>query len=926
MKFGILGRLQVVDDDMCTVPVAAPRQRAVLAALLLNANRILPADALAETLWDGAPPAGAANTVRAYVMRLRKSLGSGAAARIETHDPGYLIHVEPDEFDATAFDALCRQAGAAVRAGDQWGEATVQATRALALWRGSPLIDVPSRVLRDAWVPHYELQHLQLLEWRIEAELASGGSDALIPEINSLVKQNALREPLYRLQMLALAHADRPGEALAVYREARAVLIEQLGVEPGAELQRLHQLILNGANVRMRPKRSAQTQLIPRQLPADTRIFTGRGAELDELLAVAETSTAGTEAGMVVVSAIDGMGGIGKSALAVHAAHRLAAQFPDGQLFVDLRGYAADLEPLPPEEALDHLLRSLGVAPEQISGDLASRAALYRTQLAGTKTLIVLDNAAGASQVRPLLPGEPGSLVLITSRRRLPGLDDAHSLTLGVLSDSEAAALLHKAAGPGRIPAQHAGISELIRLCGNLPLALRIAGSRLRHHRSLQVDRFIDQLRDEQHGRLAALEDEDRGLAAVFNTSYASLTRAERRLYRSLSVVPGPDFDVSACAALIGLEPRETERLLESLLDHSLLLQHSPGRYRFHDLVRIHARECAEVDEDPVELERVLIHLCTWYVRTALAASRQIYPRRSVIDIDGGEPVGAKSFNSRDAALVWCDAERANLIAAVHACGARGLRALAWQLPVALAPYFNLRKAWQDWIATHEIGLLCAQQSGDRYGEAHVQVGLGRAYTDLKRFDEADHFYQQAADGYRELGHESELLRVMINLAALYNQRGWSERGYDASQEALRIARAIGDTHSQSVVLGNLGTACAELGRLDEAVDHFRRALAMREAENDRYGQGLQLQNLAEALRELGRNSESAECCARAMKIHLEDGNRYGEAVASLSLGDLALDRSDPTEARGHWTRALTLFEDLGSPRAAEAANRLNSL
>lgn len=895
-------------------------------------------------LWKSGPR-GAINTLRTYVMRLRKALGAQGAERIETREPGYLARLEPDELDLALFNTLSAQTEAAVRQDGSWEKAASSATAALALWRESPLIDVPSQVLHDEWLPLLELRHLQVLEWRIEADLMTGGTDALIPEVSALIKRHPLRESLYRLLMMSLARADRAGEALAVYREARSVLIDQLGVEPGTEVQRLHRAILAGETpplptahpgaalkqpARTGPaspptrRESAQSREIPRQLPADTRMFTGRETELARVMALAARAHAGTAAGMVLISALDGMGGVGKTALAVHAAHRLAGEFPDGQLYVDLRGHTPGLDPLPPEDALEYLLRSVGVPADRISGDLAARAALYRTHIADTRTLIILDNAATAAQVRPLLPGRVGSFVLVTSRRRLDGLEDAHPLTLGALSDAEAVALLDKVAGVGRLEPGHAAVGELIQLCGHLPLALRIVGARLRRHRAERIENLVERLREEG-GRLTGLRDEDRDLAAVFNSSYAELSRQEQELYRALSLVPGTDADAPATAALLGVDAREAGRLLESLLEHSMLLEHTPGRYRFHDLVRIHAAQLAEKDDGPAHRDDALERLCQWYLGTAHAASRLINPHRTEIVVRPGsiEPL---SFASQDAALAWCDIERGNLVAAIHSRTRHAPGPFGWQLPVVLAPYFNQRKQWSEWIATHEAGLRSARQSADKYGEARIQVGLGRAYTDLREFDKAESYYNAAAALYRESGHQRELLRVLANLASLANQRGWARKAYEANTEALALARTLGDPHAEGVVLGNLGAGCGSLGMFDEAVEHMRRALAIREALGDRYGQAMNLQNLAEALRELGRPQESAEHCSRALKIQREDGNRYGEATTLLYLGLLERDQNRPDAARGHWESAYSIFEELGSPRVAEIDALLSSL
>jgi DNA-binding SARP family transcriptional activator len=604
MRLMLLGSLQLVDDAGERITVTGPRQRILLAALAAHANQPVSLDALAEVVWDGAPPPGSIATLRTHLARLRRCLGPRIARRIVTRVPGYAIELGDDELDLLAFENHCRRAGAALRCADN-AQASASGALALSLSRGEPLSDVPSQLLRDSLVPQLERQRVQVTEDWIEAELRLGRHEPVLEQLRYLTARYPLRERFHAQLMLALAHSGRRAEALTAYQDARTTLVAELGVEPGRELRTLHERMLAGdeeppdaPRSGQAPARSPATE-VPRQLPAAAGHFTGRDAELAWLTGLAPCCDPQAAAGgTVVITAIDGMAGIGKTALAVHAAHRVSDRFPDGQLFVDLHGYTKGHPPREPGDALGMLLRALQVPAQRIPEDTQERAALYRQRLAGTKTLVLLDNAADEAQVRPLLPAEPGCLVLVTSRRRLKGLDDARSVSLDLLTPRDAVALLHAVAGPGRVPADDPLLDEIAHRCGRLPLALRIAGALLRHRPAWNPDHLTALLRDE-HRRVSALSDGERDLATVLDLSYTGLSGRHRLLLRRLGLVPGPDADAYAAAALLDTDPDTATGLLEDLADHNLLIAHAPGRYRLHDLIRAHARTLAVTDPAP---------------------------------------------------------------------------------------------------------------------------------------------------------------------------------------------------------------------------------------------------------------------------------------------------------------------------------------
>ena len=532
MRFALLGPLQVRGDDG-PVQIRGTLRRTLLAALLLHRGSAVSADRLSELIWAGRPPAAAAASLYNQVLRLRQALGADGE-RIRAVAPGYLIRVEPGELDLTEFTELCARAGRRAAAAD-WPRAARHYRAALALWRGEMLADVPA-LHGQVSIHRYEEDRLLALQGRIEAELALGRQDELVGELRTLIGYHPLREAFHGQLMLALYRSGRQADALAVYRDLRRVTIAELAVEPGREIGELHNRILRSDPQLNPPKpgpaapasiaAAPEPRRPPHQLPEDTRPFTGRVTELAELIAIARTAGVGPDAGLVVISALGGKGGIGTTALAVRAGHEVSGLFPDGQLFIDLRGYDAQRPPLPPEDALDYLLRSLGVTEPAIPADPDERAALYRSRLAGSRTLIVLDNAACTAQVQPLLPGAPGCLVLVTSRNRMMGLDDAHFFALDTLGPPEAVALLAEMAGDGRIAVENSGVVlELAELCGFVPLAVRIVAARLRHDPELTVAALIEELCDAP-ARPDRPHDGERDLTKIFESSYRHLPQA----------------------------------------------------------------------------------------------------------------------------------------------------------------------------------------------------------------------------------------------------------------------------------------------------------------------------------------------------------------------------------------------------------------
>ena len=910
MRFEILGPMRISDGDEPR-PVTGMRQRVLLGALLSHANQPMPAEQLAEFVWDGAPPDRAVPTLRTYVARLRQSLGPRVAARVLTRDLGYLVEVAPDEVDALAFEALCQEAASLVHAGE-WGAAAAASTKALALWRGTALADVPGQVLRDVWLPRLDQQRVQVMEWQAEAELHLGRHEQLIPRLRSLTDQYPLRERFHAQLMLALARAGRQAEALTAYQQARRVLVDDLGIEPGPELRTLHERILDGkldsaTSQSVAAREPAPVRAVPRQLPVAVRHFTGRQVEVDTLTQLLDE--AGTSGGTVVISAIDGMAGIGKTALAVHVAHRLSEKFPDGQLFLDLHGYTQGQQPRTADEALTWLLRVLGVPPERIPRDSEQAAALYRQRLADTRTLIVLDNAATEAQVRPLLPGTGSCLVLVTSRRRLRALDDAHSLSLDLLSPSNAVALLHAVAGPDRIPAEDPRLDEVAGLCGYLPLALRIAAALLRHRPAWPLEYLAGQLRDQQQ-RVTALSDGERELAAVFDLSYMSLDTPHQRLWRRIGLVPGSGLDAYAAAALTEIDPASAARLLEDLVDHNLLTGYAPGRYRLHDLLRAHARSLAETDP-AAEREAAVDRLLHYYAHTAQSASVPIArnPRPAP---NCPAPAHSPVLTGSEAARDWLHTEHPNLEAAFTHARANGFDEQATALAAGLAEILQTDGPFTHALEIHRTAAETAERLGHSAAHANALTDLGRVQQVTGDYPGAGDAVARALEIYRELDNRLGEAGALTDLGRVRYLTGDFSGAGDALTRALEIYRALEHRLGEANALNGLGRVRYLAGDYPEADDSYTRALDIYRTLDNRHGEAGVLTDLGRVRYLAGDYSGAGDSYIRALEIYRALGNRHGEAGALTDLGRVRYMTGDYPGADDVVSRAVELYRALG--------------
>jgi DNA-binding SARP family transcriptional activator len=937
--FRILGTLEVRAGDGYD-GVRAPKQRALLAALLLQPGQTVSSDRLIGELWGDEAPARAPNLVSVYIHHLRKLIGDADGKVLVTRSPGYRAVLPPGALDADQFAELTAAGRRDLAAGDPERAAAVL-TEALSLWRGPALADVPPTALVSAETAQLDGARIEAQTLRIEADLECGRGAEVVGELRRLLADDPLREELWALLLRALHGAGLSAAALAEYARAREIIADELGVEPGPRLQQAYTAILTadaappatraelapgpgseravpGADHTAPAEQSAGPA--PAQLPADIADFTGRSAQVDELCGLLAAGGREGNPEAVPVVLVVGSGGLGKTTLGVHAAHLLAGQFPDGQLYASLLGAT---QPADPAEVLARFLRGLGVDPAHIPVGEEERAAQYRTLLAGRRVLVVLDDARDAAQVRPLLPGSASCAVLITSRSRLPELVGSRVMDLEVLPPAEARTLFARVAGQARTGAEPAATDQVLAACAGLPLAIRIAGARLAARGGWNVRYLAGRLADERR-RLDELRTGNLAVRASFEVSFSSLAAAAgpdgvdpARAFRLLGLWTGPSIPLPAAAALLGVPEPDAAGALEVLVDAHLLDEPVPDHYRFHDLLRVYAADRARAQESEQDQQAAISRVLTWYLHTAETAARIMAPQQARVPLGPVPPeVRPLDFGSLEEALDWCEAQRLGLVAAVRQAGGAGLHELAWKLPAAAMNFLYRRSHWADWAATHEIGLASARALGDRQAEARMLNNLGMAYG-VRRLKESVTCFERALALYRELGDPQGEGRAANNVANACFDLGRFSEALEAGQRSLVIQRRAGNRYSEGVALNILGCACRELGRYPLAIDQLIQALAIFREIGDPLAEADSLSDLGEVHLRLDRLDEALACLRESLGIWRANGDQYGEAATLHRLG-MALQRAgDLGQAAEMLSEALRMFDRLGDQAQA---------
>ncbi len=795
-----------------------PVRRAVLALLLMDPGALVRRDAIIDVLWGDSPPSTAVGLIQAHVSRIRRSLNShnrlgGSQRVIDSVRDSYQLSLSREEVDLLVFRDLAERAAAARAAGD-YAIALECYESAVSLWHGEPLADV------DLLFGHpgiTALKHELTAELLHYAEVACavGQYDRVIPRLQALADEEPLNEPAHTRLMIALAGSGNQAAAIRVHEDMRRRLDLELGLNPGADLDEaygrvLRQEIRVGSSVRepARPAVLPDAVQVPRQLPAAPRCFTGRHAELAVLSALMERDLRETSG--VVIAALTGMAGIGKTALAVYWAHRVADRFPDGQLFVNLRGSGPSGIPVMPTDALQGFLTAVGVPSARIPPDTDGRAALYRSLLADRRMLIVLDNAQDAEQVRPLLPGSPGCLVLVTSRNRLTGLaaaEGAHLITPGVLTEAESRELLALSLGAERAMAEPGAIGELIVLCGCLPLALCDVAARAVARPGLPLAPLATEMQDAR-GRLDVLETGESATSVrmVFSWSRAKLGDSASRMFRLLGVHPGPDITVPAAASLMGLPLGQADLALAELCDEHLLTEYVPSRYSFHELLRSYAVEEAITRESEADRHAALHRVLDHYLHAAILATCFLYPSHTKVGRTPPQPgVILEEIGGRTQAAEWFESERHVLLAIIGKAAEIGYAPHAWELPWVVGWYFDDRACWQRLALAQESALAVAARLGDLAGLATANQHLGWLRFRLGDIADAGHYLDEAINLARQLGDLR--LRALAGLRRAYVLQA-QDRLLEAkvqAQQALNLYHTIGDPRGEARALYAIG-------------------------------------------------------------------------------------------------------------------------
>jgi len=934
VEYRLLGPVQISADGSL-LGSGQPRQRAVLAALLADAGQVVRWDTLLHRVWGEAIPVDARGSARAHISRIRRVLrespgpaGATAADRLVHESGGYVLKVDPDCVDLHRFRRLVRRARAA-----GCGQDRVALLReAVGLWRGDALAGVPgawAARTREGWAK----ERLDAVVAWAGAELAVHNPAVLVGPLTDLTGRYPFVEPLTAALVRTLHALGHTADAIEEYARLRSRLADELGIDPGHELQSLHQAILRGDPVGAGPaageRRSAPAP-VPAQLPADLHGFAGRGAQLAHLDELAGGVAAAPTA--VVISAVCGTAGVGKTALAVHWAHRVTDRFPDGQLYVDLRGLDPGGAPMSPAEALRGFLDALGVPAEQMPAGTDDRAARYRSLLAGRRVLVVLDNARDAEQVRPLLPGTPRSMVVVTSRDRLTSLVTAYGarpLTLDLLSPQEGRQLLAHRLGAARVAAEPEPVEQIVAACAGLPLALAIAAARAQQT-GFPLATIASEL-DDTRGRLDVLDagEPNSQVRAVFSWSYATLTPRAARLFRLLGLHLGPDTSAFAAASLAGRPLPEARRLCAELVRASLLAEPAPGRYAFHDLLRAYAAEQAYARHSPGEHRAARARLLDHHLHTAHTAARIIHPHRDPIPIPlttlaPGAVLQAPAGHRQ--AMAWFASEHQVLLATLRHAAESGFDTHAWQLAWALDPYLDRRGYWHDRAAAWHTALRAAYrldnppaQAGAHHSLAHNDLQLGEPASSRSHL-------VQALLLYARLGDLTGQAFVHGLLASLSERQSRYRQALGHARRALTRYRSARHDRGQATALNAVGWYHALLGEHATALRYGQQALVLLQQLGDRDGTAAAWDRLGHAHHHLGHHTEAVACYRQALALFGDLGYRAQEAETLTHLGDAHRAAGDLDAARAAWQRALAVRTELGHNDTGPARTRVGRL
>jgi DNA-binding SARP family transcriptional activator/tetratricopeptide (TPR) repeat protein len=904
VRVRVLGTLEVVDEQGRRMRLGPRKQRMLLAVMACRPAETVSFADLVDALWNGAPPRSAGENLRAYVHGLR---GWGQQDLVVGgRRTGYTLAVDPRNVDRVDFIRSIRDGTAALRSGDV--PAARQLLRyGLELWRGAPFTGLESCEPLAVEAVRLTEQWLAATEDRVDADLRAGCAEELVPELEELTHRHPYRERLYVLLMMALYRCGRQVDALGTYQRARRLLADEMGIEPGQQLRQTEQAVLRGEPWLARPSvevRREQPWVEPAELPAGPDGFAGRDGELarlDELTA----RPAALAVGSVVV--VVGVAGVGKTALVVHWGRRAAPRYPDGQVFVDLRGFHVG-EPVRPDEALGRLLRTFGVDPARLPPTVEEAAALYRSVLARRRVLLVFDNAASAEQVRPLLPGNPECGVVITSRERLAGLvahNSARMIEVNPLTSEGAVRILHKVLPPDLVAAEPAAVPDVARACGYLPLALRIAAANLTTHSGQALADYAAQLRGGD--RIAALRidgDESDAVRTAFDLSYAGLTAEHQRMFRLLGLVPGPDITPPAAAALADRAIDQVHQLLDRLVAAHLVQHRATDRYSQHDLLHEYARSQVRSDE-PAEVAAAVDRLYRHYVGHAAAAGRELTPE--MLRLPATTPLPTDRPDP-DKLLDWCAAELPNLVAICQDAAQHGPYDVAWLIADGVRGYCWLQSQIVDWSLIAQAAGSAAALAGGPVMRAFTAVNLGHCSGSGGDFRSSARYYEDALT-WGQLADWPEAQATALRGAGwAYGMLGDLPRAVDHQRQALDLSRRLGQRGQEGLALAFLGVSSQWCGRLTEARALLDQALALLRAERYHSGQIFALTTLAEVLVLMDCRRQAGEAITELEQLARHTGMHSTAVTAQALRSAVAREDGDAKEALDLAARAEALL------------------
>ncbi|MFF7210895.1 BTAD domain-containing putative transcriptional regulator [Streptomyces sp. NPDC008238] len=915
VRWALLGTLRGrrAGEDLALGP---PQRRSILATLLLRDGSPVSLAEIIDVLWGQTAPENAANVVHRHIGELRRLLEPDLKRRAAGQwllpaAGSYRLRVPRGCSDLQDFRSLVHRARLAEGSSEAlglWGQA-------LSLWRAPTVRGITPQAAQHPMFTGLHREYVTTVMAAADSALRAGTPEVILPSLQVAVREHPLDESLRARLMLCLAAAGRQSEALGSHQEMRAVLADELGVDPGAELQAAHRQVLSGLPTR-RTVVSVPAQ--PAQLPSAPAPFTGRRTEVAGFLAAVEA--AGADAGRTLfIGAISGMAGVGKTSLALHLVHRVSDRFPDGQLYVNLRGFDPSQPPLSPQAVLRSFLHSLGVTPHHMPQDLDGLTALYRSLLADRRALVVLDNALDSEQVRPLLPGASDSLVVVTSRNRLLGLvarEGAHSVDLDVLSEEDAWSLLADRLGPDRLAAEPAAVREIAAHCGRLPLALAIVAARLTTHRGFTMTAVAQHLRETGPLSGFAGPDAELDVRSVFSWSYRRLSPGAARLFRLLALRPGPDITLAATAALAGVPADEAGLLIAELTHTHLLTEHVPGRYTLHDLLQAYAVELLGTETPEEERQAVLERALDHYLALGLAAAAVVDPETT------SEPT---TFPDTESAALWFSSERNVLAAAVQRAADAGLHEYAWQLGHALGGFYELTGLFHEWAAVQQTAFDSAMEVSDRRAQAHAHRRLGRVTSLLHQHEKARTHLERARELYTGLDLPLDLAHTYRTLAWVMAKSNRHQEAVHQAQQALDLYRSLGETIMEGRCLYAVAWFLVLLDRGEEAIPCAHLALERFDETTEPLNAARCLDTLAFAHAHLGQYRSAVDHAQRAVALFRSCGAPYNEGSTLSRLGDICAKAGQDEAARTYWHASLAIMTDLDPTWAGVLRTKLDA-